>query len=560
MNTRKVQIIFIIIISGIFLLFYLFLLRGNKTFVLLDISIDKQGVQNVRLVEQRQPLGTKAGLLGREYTTLELDWQEDVAEKGKYLFLPGYVDLSDVYVRISGKQKVEEALTFDRVSVQWDTLYPLGILDEGTHQISVGVVNEAFQIMKGSDIASLWVETEKGMTYIHENRENTTSGTIRIVSANGQTEYWGEMERLKGRGNSSWHMAKKSYGIKLASGASLLGMPYGRSWVLCGGGDTTGLRNQILYTMAKECGLENAVDSEFVDLYIDGSYYGCYLLAEKIEIGFGRLDIGDLEETTEAMNEEPLENYPYYIFEENGKLWTGYSYPTQPANRTGGYLLEMEEYKQRFDAEPIRFTTDNEHKVVVKEPAMASLAQVEYIASFVQEFEDALYAGDGYNAQGKSYLEYIDLESFVKRYLVDEIGKSLDAGYSSYFFYKPYNEDRLYAGPVWDYDTSLGNNLTWGDPAVLRNPEGMYANADNWTRELWEKKEFREETKRIFQKEFLPYLKVLNEREVEDLIQRMEASMAMEQKYLDRTDWKEATNLLVDFLQKRTDYLEEEWR
>ena len=85
-----------------------------------------------------------------------------------------------------------------------------------------------------------------------------------------------------------------------------------------------------------------------------------------------------------------------------------------------------------------------------------------YISEYYQEFENAVYAQDadgnytGYNEEtGKYYYEYCDLESLVRVYLLQELANNVDGFYSSFFFYKDAN-GIMYAGPVWDMETTCG--------------------------------------------------------------------------------------------------------
>lgn len=555
MSAKKIRVISIIVISSIFLLLYVFVWRGYREYVWLNIVMGKQGVEDVCLIEQRLPFGEEPALHSGEYTTFSIGWQENYNGEGNGLFLPAYIDLTDVYAFVSGDGDAAE-ITFDGRVLQEKEVCYLGKVEEGVHVLDIAGESLTLHIMKGSLLPEVWIETEQGIDFINDHKQYSTAAHMQIFSADGRLEYSGEIESLKGRGNSSWSTLKKGYGMKLAERYPLLGMTSGRSWTLIGGGyDVTGIRNKLFYDMAVECGLDNAIDCEWVNLYIDGSFYGCYLLTEKITVGTGRLEIGDLEERTALENDEGLWTYPHYQMEENGRQWTGHSVPGQPGNMSGGYLLEIETYEQRFLTEVSRFTTDVGTRVVLKNPKHATLEQVQYISSFVREFEEALYSPDGYNSLGKYYLEYIDLESFVKRYLIDEISKNLDAGYSSYFFYKPENVDKLYAGPVWDYDTSLGNNRDWGSNEVLKNPEGMYVNTDNWSKLLWEKEDFREASYKMFQKLFLPYLEELSEYKLDEYMETIQASAAIEQVYYGGENWQEETEKLKDFLEKRTDYL-----
>ena len=150
------------------------------------------------------------------------------------------------------------------------------------------------------------------------------------------------------------------------------------------------------------------------------------------------------------------------------------------------------------------------------------------------------------------------MDSIVTRYIIDEISKNIDAGYSSYFLYKPQGDDRLYAGPVWDYDTALGNNLGWGDEKVLKEPTGMFMNTSNWSAKLWQKLEFQERVREIFQESFIPYLERLMAFGLEDYIQTIQESVAMEQICCGRENLEEENQYLREFLKARVDFLMDE--
>jgi len=157
-------------------------------------------------------------------------------------------------------------------------------------------------------------------------------------------------------------------------------------------------------------------------------------------------------------------------------------------------------------------------------------------------------------------LNYLDLDSFVMRYLVDEISKNLDAGYSSYYFYKPRGESKLYAGPVWDYDTSLGNNMGWGDSAILKNPEGMYANQSNWSAKLWEKEEFRIRAAELYTGIFHPWLEEFLDTGYDSLAEKISDSVSMELIFYDRIPEEDCVAQMKEFLEKRAAFLKDEFR
>lgn len=112
------------------------------------------------------------------------------------------------------------------------------------------------------------------------------------------------LSSIKGRGNSTWgNGVKKPYQISLSSKADLIGTDApAKKWILlANSADATLLHSSVAFNLAAELGLAT-VDVRPIDLYYDGEYRGSYLLAEKIEIKPGRVDIFDLEEAIENAN------------------------------------------------------------------------------------------------------------------------------------------------------------------------------------------------------------------------------------------------------------------
>lgn len=52
--------------------------------------------------------------------------------------------------------------------------------------------------------------------------------------------------------------------------------------------------------------------------------------------------------------------------------------------------------------------------------------------------------------------EMVDIESFIQMFLLDEISNEADLNRASTFYFVA-DDGKLYAGPVWDYDRSMGN-------------------------------------------------------------------------------------------------------
>ena len=84
------------------------------------------------------------------------------------------------------------------------------------------------------------------------------------------------------------------------------------------------------------------------------------------------------------------------------------------------------------------------------------------------DFEAALLRKDG------SYLDYIDLDSFVKWLLVADYLQISDGGGSNIFLYKKdaTSESKLCIGPNWDFDSYMKNS---GALATIRMDYGQTA-------------------------------------------------------------------------------------
>jgi len=304
-----------------------------------------------------------------------------------------------------------------------------------------------------------WVESSP-------EKKNKAKGHIVIQNPNGEYIYNGSLTQIKGRGNSTWKSAKKPYQIKTEKKVDLLDSNddnnSSKTWVLLANYvDPSLLRNTISLNLGKALGLEKNIQCTPVDLYYDGEYRGSYLLTEKVEIGNGRVDIVDLEGKNEEINKpNDIESYPIATsVTDNGAIFTFCEGMKSPEDISGGYLLEMD-YPDRALEEICYFKTTRGQHIVVKSPEYASKEEMEYISALYQEYEDAVY-NDGVNPHtGKRYSDYVDAESTAIYYLVNEFSKTKDFFNSSAYLYKNAGEEKLYMGPLWDFDSGYGISRT----------------------------------------------------------------------------------------------------
>ena len=379
-------------------------------------------------------------------------------------------------------------------------------------------------VYHGSALPSLFLTVDADeLAAVNKSKNNEiTEGKVVFVEADGTVAYNRGLTSFHGRGNSTFAYRKKPYQLKLEKKTDLCGMSAGKTWLLLNNWiDLSLLRNQITLNLCREIGIPFAIECQPVDVYINGSYNGLYLLTEKVQINKSRIDITNLEEANEALNGEDMQQYGTFD-EETKELLSirGYNLPSDPEDITGGYILEMEKsyrYRENIDN---GFKTSGSICVTVKEPTCASRAQILYIGNLFNDFHNAIRAKDGVNPDtGMHYSEYIDVQSFARKYLIEEFTKNYDAQGSSQFFYKDADavDPLIYAGPCWDYDLCCGNIRT-GNFQKGSLPTGDYLTASASKANLYwllsRQPDFMEQVVSEYRQTLLPALQIiLGERE-----------------------------------------------
>ena len=391
-----------------------------------------------------------------------------------YFFCPAGIDPDALQIWMEGVSSCKIA---NKTYANGDTISLKGVDQKKSVSFSFEEESGKLSVMRSANIGSLHMTTDSGsLAYIHAEKGNEEAGMMSLLNAAGESIYNGKLNEIKGRGNSTWERPKKSYQIKLDTKTDLVGQGAGaaKTWVLLANyGDRSLIRNHLALELAYQVGMKDAPRSTFVDLYCNGEYLGTYQLCEKVQVAESRLEYNNLEKTTEKVNSQPLKTYPTFGSMKNTKAGSkkGFLIPNNPTDITGSYLLEIE-MADRYKDEKSGFVTERGKCVVIKEPERASKEQVEYIANYFQEFEDAVFSENGINPKtGKAFYEYFDLTSLAQKYVLEELVKNFDADKTSQYYYKPSDSESKvgFCGPAWDYDNAMDNFK----PAA-RN-EGLYA-------------------------------------------------------------------------------------
>jgi hypothetical protein len=295
-----------------------------------------------------------------------------------------------------------------------------------------------------------------------DSRDTYRAGTWRLVGADSLPMHEGALE-VRGRGNSTWTMPKKPYRLRLATSVGLLGMPASRHWALLANyADKTLLRNDLVFDLARRMNWRYVPRTQFVHLQLNGRYDGVYQLAEHIRVDASRVDI------------EPMRIAD-----------------TTAATITGGYLLEID---QTYGEDFCWNTPRTGMPVCAKSPETLRLPgwekQQAYITGYLRQTEEALF-GASFTDPETGYAAFIDVPSAVDYFLVNELVKNIDGNMRRSTFLTKSRGGKLYFGPLWDYDLTMGNVNYGGADAVT----GWQIRPAPWFARLWQDPNFVQRVK-----------------------------------------------------------------
>ena len=272
-----------------------------------------------------------------------------------------------------------------------------------------------------------------------------------------------ELEYIRGRGNSTWGQSKRPYKFKLDKKADLLGMGANKHWILLANYyDVSMLRNKFTYWLGDAIGLEYTPKCEFVNVVMNNKYLGSYYLCEQVRVGKSRVNIDDLAENDETKA------------------------ITSGSAITGGYLLACEQESDRLN-----INTEKGMTFAIESPDFEDYTNVEqynYISNYVQQTENAIFGKNFKDSDGISYDEYLDVDSAIDYYWVQEFSLNGDAfGSGSTYLYKKRN-GKLYWGPLWDFDY-----VAWGATEFSgeNQVEGLNLGRNPWFIKLFSNEKFR---------------------------------------------------------------------
>lgn len=399
-------------------------------------------------------VGIFGQLQGRVEENVELYVREDKA----YFLLPAYAEpdlmtltFSEAYYEISvGERQIKDGDGIKEIFADCE-----GDLQENRVELKVAYLSEAygrieqtyeFSVRKSQKLPAMFIETGSGSTEnMDKDKNNSDDGIFVCMDEKGYVDSASDISQMRAKGQSSFDMAKKNYKLKLKKGNSILGMDSDKEYILIANAlDASKLRNAMAFSLAKELDVPCVTEYRYVDLYVNHKYYGNYMLCQPIDK----------------------------------------KYRVKTSGSEKSFLLETETFKERLKPEATYLDRGNDYYLEIVEPSKPNEALVEYATEVFDKLDEIIYG----LKEEDSLLElskYADVDSFVSAYVMNALTNDIDSGSHSTFCFYDDKTEKMYMGPIWDYDKA------WGNQKAINGDIRLCSYSYRWPEKLGENAEFR---------------------------------------------------------------------
>lgn len=405
-----------------------------------------------------------------------------------------------------------------------NTLNQIGSKRISHRSLSTGNETERIGFSNKQSIPIIYINTENGEFFDNKPKDTKMLMTRFDVDVrdSGLKGFKGTLvpdkDEIRGRGNSTWVLEKKPYRLKFDKKVGFFGYTPEKNWVLLAVHvDKTSIRPSFCHRLGysiNDYRLKNGEESmytpteQLVEIVLNGRYDGLYCFTDHVS-----------KVTTSRVN--IIEPTPDDIATLNVTLGHYELKPDISLNVTGGFLLELEtdpraiaekgapivdsnnivtgstgdvfihpEYgdkKRYFACKTLEFykkdfvTPSAENGIVLQ-------SYMNYIENHISEVNTVLKSSIG-TIGGKTYKqrieEYIDLNTFIDYYFLQEVAKNPDGiDFSSIYYSKDRDKlvegvvvrSKLKAGPIWDVDLAFGNY----SGTAGQYPTGWFIRSNVW--------------------------------------------------------------------------------
>lgn len=303
----------------------------------------------------------------------------------------------------------------------------------------------------------LWIETTNREDISVDNKYyNAAFKLVEDVKTRAPGDIIEASVKIKNVGEIKWYVSdvypsqqigKNSYAITFTKNISLLDEPQNNDWELfTNADDNTMLRNQTAFYMGKISNLSFTPRFHYVEMMLNGRYYGTYMLGDRLENNTYRINVG-------------LNGYILKI----------------EATTTGSHFSTNKLEQPVSIMAPSTLTGDNNYK---------------YIADYLDATESALF-GSNFTDVTEGWQKYLDMDSFVDWYLINEIAKNENGAFQADCYMHLKRGEKLKMGPLWKFEYAFANG--WNS-----EPSGFVIKNTNWFKRLFEDPAFVEKVKERF--------------------------------------------------------------
>jgi len=393
-----------------------FILSSKDRWVGLELSspakITKIGFSHLSSVPKDYLLGVFQGSNDKTFSdAFPLYMIKEEIEPNKINFFEISCSKTFKYLRYVGPKNKDASSSFFEIYGTY----------ESNEKLLRGLKELNEDMFQPTNLPLMVINSENGE--MPQGRDKQTKVNANILIINEGKVHIKKTGIIKLRGNSSLNSEKKPYLINFDEKTEVLGMPANaKKWTLIPNMyDKTLLRNILGYKMASIFGMKYSPSCRFIDLILNGDYRGNYMICDKIEVGKGRVDITKMDET--CIKEPEI---------------------------SGGYLVQGT--GSSMDRDATTFKTDKGVTLSYEYPKAGDITEEQkiYLKSKLDEVEAKVY---------ENITENIDLESFTRYFLVEDFSANQDGIFNSFYFYKERGDDKIYFGPVWDFDLAFDNAM-----------------------------------------------------------------------------------------------------
>ncbi len=300
------------------------------------------------------------------------------------------------------------------------------------------LMNYKSKDIKPKTVPKLYINTS------NEINDNYSNIKLDIIDNNKKINY--NNVKIKLRGHITRYEEKHPFTIKFDKKTKLFNLTESKKYVLLANTfDVTLMRNKLVYDFASKTSIKYTVKSTYVDLYINNNYIGNYLLCDKISVDKDKINI----------------------------------------DKNKDYLIELETPLDRNNDIYI-YSKINNWRFRIKSPKNINDKQKKKLQLLLNNTEKIIESNNY-----KDISKHIDIQSFVDSYIIQEYFKNVDCNISSLYFY--FKDNKLYAGPAWDFDQSMGlSEDKEYNNGFGKSYEGLYCNKNIYEK-LLKNKEFKKE-------------------------------------------------------------------